>query len=141
MPWTLDAYIQADALCRLEASLEATPAAPITAVLLRGVDRLWPFPPNYQLAPPSTCWTTLTSLAGAGPARSCAVWPSSIRGTNSDSAVETLLVRGLVEFDQHHLLVTTRAFLDFADLHDLADLPQLPDVDTKAVRRELIDAG
>src|SRR5579859_7332291 len=50
-PWTLDAYIQAEALRRLEASLEATPAAPITAVLLRGVDGLWPFPPNYQLAP------------------------------------------------------------------------------------------
>ncbi len=50
-PWRLDAYIQAEALRRLEASLEATPAAPVTAVLLRGVDGLWPFPPNYQLAP------------------------------------------------------------------------------------------
>jgi chromosome segregation and condensation protein ScpB len=31
-------------------------------------------------------------------------------------------VRGLVAVDQHHLLVTTRAFLDFAGLRDLADL-------------------
>jgi hypothetical protein len=49
--WTLDAYIQTEALRRLEASLKATPAAPVTAVLVRGVDGLWPFPPNYQLAP------------------------------------------------------------------------------------------
>ena len=63
-----------------------------------------------------------------------------IRGTNSDSAGDTLLVRGLVEFDQHHLLVTTRAFLDFAGLRDLADLPPLPDVDAESVRRELLEA-
>jgi segregation and condensation protein B len=50
------------------------------------------------------------------------------RGTSSDSALDTLLVRGLVGFDQHHLLVTTRAFLDFAGLRDLADLPPLPDL-------------
>ena len=64
-----------------------------------------------------------------------------IRGTNSDSAVDTLLVRGLIEFDRHHLLVTTRAFLDFASLRDLADLPALPDVDTVSLRRELLDVG
>jgi segregation and condensation protein B len=54
-----------------------------------------------------------------------------IRGTNSDSALETLLVRGLVAFDQHHLIVTTRAFLDLAGLRDLADLPPLEDVDVE----------
>jgi segregation and condensation protein B len=48
-----------------------------------------------------------------------------IRGTLSDSALETLLVRGLVAFDQHHLLVTPRAFLEFGCLRDLADLPPL----------------
>ena len=51
-----------------------------------------------------------------------------IRGTSSDSALDTLLLRGLVGFNQHHLLVTTRAFLDFAGLRDLADLPPLPDL-------------
>jgi segregation and condensation protein B len=51
-----------------------------------------------------------------------------IRGSDSDSALHTLLVRGLVEFDQHHLLVTALAFLDLAGLRDLADLPALPDV-------------
>jgi segregation and condensation protein B len=52
-----------------------------------------------------------------------------IRGTNSDSALDTLLVRGLVAFDQHRLLITTRAFLEFAGLRDLADLHPLPVVD------------
>lgn len=51
-----------------------------------------------------------------------------IRGTTSDSALDTLVVRGLVVFDEHHLLVTSRAFLDFAGLRDLADLPPLPDL-------------
>jgi segregation and condensation protein B len=64
-----------------------------------------------------------------------------IRGTSSDSTLDTLLVRGLVEFDQHHLLVTTRAFLDFAGLRDLADLPPLPDVDAENVSRELLQAS
>ena len=74
-------------------------------------------------------------------------WPSTslagverIRGTNSDSALDTLLVRGLVAFDQHHLMVTTRAFLDLAGLRDLADLPPLEDVDVDKVRPEL-EAG
>lgn len=64
-----------------------------------------------------------------------------IRGTTSDSALDTLLIRGLVEFDQHHLLITTRAFLDFACLRDLADLPQLEDVDAEDVRHELLGAS
>jgi chromosome segregation and condensation protein ScpB len=53
-----------------------------------------------------------------------------IRGSSSDNVLDTLLVHGLVEFDQHHLLVTTRAFLDFAGLRDLADLPPLQDLST-----------
>ena len=48
-----------------------------------------------------------------------------IRGSASDSALKTLVQRGLVEHNQHHLLVTTRAFLDYANLRDLADLPPL----------------
>src|SRR6266568_2509326 len=36
-----------------------------------------------------------------------------IRGSASDSAVESPLQRGLVEHNQHHLLVTTRGFLDY----------------------------
>jgi segregation and condensation protein B len=49
-----------------------------------------------------------------------------IRGSASDSALDSLLQRGLVEHNQHHLLVTTRAFLDYLGLRDLADLPPLP---------------
>jgi len=48
-----------------------------------------------------------------------------IRGSASDSALDTLVQRGLVEHNQHHLLVTTLAFLAFASLRDLADLPPL----------------
>ena len=48
-----------------------------------------------------------------------------IRGSGSDSALDTLLQRRLVEHNQHHLLVTTRAFLDLLGLRDLADLPSL----------------
>jgi segregation and condensation protein B len=51
-----------------------------------------------------------------------------IRGSASDSALDTLLERGLVERNAHQLLVTTRAFLDYAGLRDLADLPS-PGVD------------
>jgi segregation and condensation protein B len=64
-----------------------------------------------------------------------------IRGAVSDSAIDTLLIHGLVAFNEHHLLVTTRAFLHFACLRDLADLPQLEDIDAEDVRRELLDAG
>jgi len=49
----------------------------------------------------------------------------TIRGTASDSALDTLLARGLVQFDEAHLFTTTRAFLDVAGLRDLADLPPL----------------
>jgi segregation and condensation protein B len=48
-----------------------------------------------------------------------------IRGSASDSALDTLLERGLIERNAHQLLVTTRAFLDYAGLRDLADLPTL----------------
>jgi segregation and condensation protein B len=48
-----------------------------------------------------------------------------IRGSASDSALESLLERGLVAHNQHHLLVTTRVFLDYLGLRDLTDLPPL----------------
>ncbi len=48
-----------------------------------------------------------------------------IRGSASDSALDTLLQRGLIEHNAHHLLVTTRAFLEFAGVRDIADLPPL----------------
>ena len=35
-----------------------------------------------------------------------------IRGSASDSALDTLFERGLIAHNQHHLLVTTRGFLD-----------------------------
>jgi segregation and condensation protein B len=54
-----------------------------------------------------------------------------IRGSNSDSALETLVMRGLVAVDEARLFSTTRAFLDFAGLRDLADLPPLEDSDSE----------
>jgi segregation and condensation protein B len=48
-----------------------------------------------------------------------------IRGSASDSAIDMLVERGLIVHNPHHLLVTTRAFLDLAGLRDLADLPSL----------------
>ena len=48
-----------------------------------------------------------------------------IRGSGSDSALDALIQRGLVAHNEHHLLVTTRAFLDLMGLRDLADLPML----------------
>jgi segregation and condensation protein B len=48
-----------------------------------------------------------------------------IRGSASDSALDTLLERGLIERNAHQLFVTTRAFLDYAGLRDLVDLPPL----------------
>ena len=52
-----------------------------------------------------------------------------IRGSASDSALDTLLQRGLIAQNQHHLFVTTRAFLELTGLRDLADLPPLPGLD------------
>ncbi|MBV9544702.1 MAG: SMC-Scp complex subunit ScpB [Chloroflexi bacterium] len=49
-----------------------------------------------------------------------------IRGSASDSALDSLLERGLIEHNQHHLLITTTAFLKYLGLRDLADLPALP---------------
>jgi segregation and condensation protein B len=46
-----------------------------------------------------------------------------IRGSASDSALETLVQRGLVEHTQHHLLLTTRAFLELAGLREDPSLP------------------
>jgi segregation and condensation protein B len=48
-----------------------------------------------------------------------------IRGSASDSALDTLLQRGLIAHNPHHLFVTTRGFLDFMRFPDLADLPPL----------------
>ena len=48
-----------------------------------------------------------------------------IRGSASDSALDTLLQRGLITHNPHHLFVTTRAFLESMALRDLADLPPL----------------
>jgi segregation and condensation protein B len=48
-----------------------------------------------------------------------------IRGAASDSALDTLVQRGLIVHNQHHLFVTTPAFLEFAGVSDLVDLPSL----------------
>ncbi len=48
-----------------------------------------------------------------------------IRGSASDSALDSLLQRRLIEHNPHHLLVTTRAFLDLFGFRDLADMPPL----------------
>jgi Segregation and condensation complex subunit ScpB len=48
-----------------------------------------------------------------------------IRGSASDSAVATLLKRGLIAHNPHHLLVTTPGLLEATGLSDLADLPPL----------------
>jgi segregation and condensation protein B len=53
-----------------------------------------------------------------------------IRGSASESALDTLLERGLIEHNTHRLLVTTRGFLEFAGLRNLADLPALGAVDS-----------
>ena len=49
-----------------------------------------------------------------------------IRGSASDSALDSLLQRQLVAHNQHHLLVTTHAFLDLFGFSDLAAVPPLP---------------
>jgi hypothetical protein len=51
-----------------------------------------------------------------------------------------VLQRGLVVHNEHHLLVTTRAFLEFAVLRDLADLPPLLDADDEDGRVLGIDS-
>jgi segregation and condensation protein B len=48
-----------------------------------------------------------------------------VRGSASDSALETLLQRGLIEHNPHHLFVTTRGLLDVNGLRDLSDLPPI----------------
>jgi segregation and condensation protein B len=49
----------------------------------------------------------------------------SLRGTSSDSALDTLLQRQLIALDGHRLFTTTRTFLEYFGLRDLADLPPL----------------
>jgi segregation and condensation protein B len=46
-----------------------------------------------------------------------------IRGTASDSALGSLLERGLIAHNPHHLFVTTREFLEYTGMRDLGDLP------------------
>ena len=55
-----------------------------------------------------------------------------------DSALDTLLDRDLIEHNRHHLLVTTREFLEFAGLRDLADLAPLsgPDHDPERLNMQ-----
>ena len=48
-----------------------------------------------------------------------------IRGSASDSALDRLLQWGMIEHNTHHLLVTTRGFLEYVGLRDLAQLPDL----------------
>ncbi len=50
-----------------------------------------------------------------------------IRGSASDSAIATLLERGLIAHNPHHLFVTTRAFLEYAGFRDLRELAPLGD--------------
>ena len=50
-----------------------------------------------------------------------------IRGTGSDSALDSLLDRAFIARNAHQLFVTTRGFLDVMGLRDLADLPALSD--------------
>jgi segregation and condensation protein B len=52
-----------------------------------------------------------------------------IRGSASDSAIITLIERGLIAHNPHHLFVTTLACLDFLGLRDLSDMPR-PDDDS-----------
>ena len=61
-----------------------------------------------------------------------------VRGSASASALDALLERGLVAHNQHHLLVTTTAFLALAGLRDLADLPPLGGL---VLRGALMDPG
>jgi hypothetical protein len=49
-----------------------------------------------------------------------------MRGSASDSALDTLLDRGLVARNAHQLLITTPALLELLGLRDLPDLPDLP---------------
>ena len=48
-----------------------------------------------------------------------------IRGAASDGVNDNLLPRGLVAHTEHHLLLTTRAWLGLLGLRNLADLPPL----------------
>ncbi len=64
-----------------------------------------------------------------------------IRGTASDSALETLLDRGLVSRNAHQLLVTTPAVLELLGLRDQADLPPLSETADEHVRPGQIETG
>jgi segregation and condensation protein B len=62
-----------------------------------------------------------------------------IRGTASDSALGSLLERGLIEYNPHHLFVTTRAFLEFTGVRELVDLPESGG--TSSIREQTAEAG
>ena len=64
-----------------------------------------------------------------------------IRGSASDSALDTLLQRGLIAHNPQHLFVTTRAFLALAGLRDLVDLPPLSSVDRLQSQAQTLCAG
>jgi segregation and condensation protein B len=51
-----------------------------------------------------------------------------IRGSASDSAIATLLERGLIAHNPHQLFVTTSAFLEYSGLTDLRDLPRVEEL-------------
>ena len=51
----------------------------------------------------------------------------AVQRHGDELGLDTLLQRGLVEHNQHHLLVTTWGFLDLIGLSDLADLADLGD--------------
>jgi segregation and condensation protein B len=58
-----------------------------------------------------------------------------IRGSASDSAIATLVERGLIAYNSHHLFVTTHAFLELTALPDLAELPPLSHTDGERFQR------
>jgi segregation and condensation protein B len=64
-----------------------------------------------------------------------------IRGSASDSALDTLLERGLIVLNQHRLFATTRAFLDVMGLTSLAELPPLGSVDGHHGTHQTLGAG
>lgn len=85
------------------------------------VERHLGHPPPIALSRPAT--EVLAIVAYKQPIARSGI--EHVRGTNSDSTLETLLMRGLVALDVACLVTTTRAFLDLANLRDLADLPPL----------------
>ncbi len=105
--------------------------------------------PNSSLV--SSTWMTLTTIGSASGVAHTTSWASPSRLTTvrflgtflaeptdvppnavayvaatATAPQDSLLQRGLVAHNEHHLLVTTLAFLQLMCLADLADLPALP---------------